>query len=709
MEARTLDGALFQSAISRSPVLVVGPGCHRIGFDRAPEWSRVVHRMRRVWSLLETPEEKRFLERFWTAQLSDERRVPYPGEGDALPAELEGLGIRESDPVPDYGDNDSDALGALRAALAADLTRALVASTRCLGHVISSADAPVSEWQAVSHEWETGRDKHRRAELVEDARFRDDLDDLPGLAETHDASAVSARDRAIVHVWMACRLADAINELASYLAAGAVAGWVEEHSDLLTKHGLPEADIDGLVSSPPDPIEFKREADRLKIGDIASSLAQLLKHGIIDGTRVRLSGAVVEWLSDLLWHVVQVGAEVPPSQDELAFYVNLQTVRDADVTQRLFTRAIPGDYRRTDAESLMDDLVRLLEGYDSGVHDDPRWNDERQRFFVALAAILVTTWRHEMKESIPRLVVALVSDYDLLLERAVLKALGPGEHFHVVVPVWVGAPADLDWLFGTYTREGGSIGEVEIARPKWEFYAKQPLLVGRDDRHGRPSAGVRGPIIVKLGGSPLHMLHQRDVNHRSSTTLGGAGIPLEWRSVESTSIRLAPIFSEYDAMNAIVSLAKIAAAPGDRMLPQQLVETGLTWDGRSWLFFGHRLSDWLPRLRLFFTRHNVHAPSGSDRKRVEQGGAKADQESVDVKPPPDVPNPKRVAVDRSFDWPELALLNVLEIDPRTANMAAVGDFATEEPKPNAYNRDFLIDVGRIVRSICGSAAVGARP
>ncbi len=86
----------------------------------------------------------------------------------------------------------------------------------------------------------------------------------------------------------------------------------------------------------------------LKIGAIAKSTSHVVEQCL----RGRLSCRCLERSSSgwrtCFWHVMTSDSPVPPSQAQLAFYVNLR--RTDHPRPRVFSRAIPGEYRISTAE-----------------------------------------------------------------------------------------------------------------------------------------------------------------------------------------------------------------------------------------------------------------------------------------------------------------------------------------------------------------------
>lgn len=622
-------GRVQRAVALGSPVLVIGPGCHRIGYETTPAWKKVTARMAALYETLEEGPEQAFLRQFWESKLSDETRRGIVGQG---------LGTHAIDKFGEHAAAIKKREPA-RAQLAGMLLRALVECTRCLGTVISGGQTPVSNWLAVSY-----------------GQF----------GKPYSEAAKAQFDLA----------ATAVNR-ATALAAALDAALPKKKSELALVHEktLRIARIRVPLQKP-----FVEALHDMKISSISQSLQLLVDNCFTQKPTVNLSGALVEWLADLLWHVVISGAGVPPSQDELSFYLNLRPY--STVSERGFSRPQAGDIRWTPGEgsdgprgpSLTGDVCGLLKRYDAPI-EELDWSGQRESFVAMIASTLAQIWGDERNAvrgghrsdatSAPRLVVALVSDYDLLLERALLHSARPDERFHVIIPVWARLPRrlpTLEWVFGTYVRERGDITEEDVRQPKsWTWLHEQDATIETgqksdpffpDDLDEGSGPAIGGPIIIKLTGSPLHRI-------------GNTGPRM--RDERERTPEPATIFSEHDSMEAMVSLAQTTSrGPIDAStLPKQLfgvsATRGLEWQSRSWLFFGHRFSDWLPRLRLFLAANNL----GLARNDSPDEGRED-------------PRLRKIAIDRSFDWPERTLLTALDIKMFRGDLGSMSTFYDDE-------------------------------
>lgn len=630
-----------------APVLAVGPGCQRVGFDNvkanASPWRQLTNRARLVYAGLEDPAQQVFLRRFWESKLSDETQEEYRGK--TIDEELD---LALGDVTP------SGPIDRLRTQIAVDLVCALVDCTRYLGGVVATGMTPVSSWNLVSDREDAATDEEPS------------VTDGPRAGEELRESAAKALERVAG-------------------AASAMWTWTRDPS-LGSQHAQwLESPLAEALAKPPSelPSELPVFLKLVNVGAIGDTTSFLVKR-CLRSSDLPLSGAIIEWLADLLWHVLTCDSAVPPSQSELAFHMNL---RQTAPQQSTFRRSRPGEYRgeasdlsdgHRDRDEMTSKITARMAQYDAGYGDD-EWdweNDERIRLTRTIAATLAVCWDHRLRQlkkqdsAPPPHPIALVSSYDLMLERQLLEISGVGEAFHVVVPVWTdtGTQTELAWLWGTYTKQRGffkpeRLRSHEGGSLQWHWFDRENY--GDAGEGSVKSPEVRGPIVVKINGSPLMRL---------STTAEPAephqlGLrPMDNRDDET--LEPATIFSEYDSLASIITLA----GRSNEGLSAS-VASALSWESRGWVFLGDSFPDWIPRLRLLFSAKELLGTRGRGRKRGPR--------STSIR--------TKIAVDRAFDWPELAILDALKVQPFAGNLAQLSQY----PKAITTDerlQDFLADV-----------------
>jgi hypothetical protein len=506
-----------------------------------------------------------FLQHLFTSKVSIERRAERPAALDEI----------------DHGKKPeqwADIAGA-RTILGASLLGVLYESTRCLGNVIATGAAPVTNWLAVAHPGPAGSAP---------------LEPNGGVSALDALEADGARRRATRHLKAAA-------EIALYLHQVSEDERLDE--EIAEEHGLE------LITPS---TKLTKTLNLLKIESVRHALEHLEQSFRDDG---ELTGALIEWLADLFWHLMVTGSRVPPSQAQIAFYVNLHPeLRKEEMSA--FSRAGAGEVRGPEPRVLSQDIRSLLETYDSGIQPRRDKTSRRAALSEAVAACVLEQWNQRARA---KQVIVLSTDFDLSFERTLLELSPSGDAIHLVVPVWhttryVDHPY-LDWLFTTIERTDADVTEQDLVEPRtWGWYAHQPP---RDDDEDP----VHGPIVVKLNGSPLMKLKARP-----------EGLELS----KDESVEIATVFTEYDSLQAIISFAE--AGDGKTSLASDVV-ADLQWQSRSWVVLGDSFPHWLPRVRLIYSARSIFRQSTSNTRD----------------------RPVHIAIDRSFGWPEKSLLEVLGI------------------------------------------------
>lgn len=651
------------------PVVVWGPGCHRIGYDDPddPGWATVTGHARQLLSVA-NPHETDFLIRYWRSKLSDET------------VRLDRIDDHRIDQQtnPDMPDVDR-----LRTMLAKEILTAYYESSRSLGALVASGVVPVIDWYEVP-----GR------------AHRDDPAVTAEQAE-HLAKARHAVERAL-------GLADAMGALCDKRALS------RDQTRQLEALG-----VDPAVAKSTDSTDVRQllsQLDAMKVGDIAGMLGTLTRTCFADDPVVPLTGALVEWLGDLLWHVLAIGARVPPSQAQLAFYVNLD--RDADVTRHgFFSRARPGDYRRLEDEDqgkIVKDVERVLTHCYPTPSTQHSTRPARERFARTIAASLIEQWNQTRRDATgsnglagTHLTIALVADYDTLLEDALHDLLADDgaaaddSAYHVIVPVRArldtghgSRDIGIDWLFGTVKPK--PVATNSRSRRPWKAERTWSWLRAVEYAGSGPEdRTVVGPIVIKLNGAPHHFeTNGQDLRgpiaqlpiRRSSSRSDDHGAPSDESRI---SIEPLVAFAERSTLDTVTDLAAFGRTDNAGLASELLTAAGLSWFDRSWIFFGHDFADWLPRLRLYLSAARVRPYGAADARR--RGGRKLGP-SATVR--------EHLAIDRSFGFPELALLESLGVRRIEEDLAEIANYPekTTPATPVADVSEFLLNVrGRLDR------------
>ncbi len=269
------------------------------------------------------------------------------------------------------------------------------------------------------------------------------------------------------------------------------------------------------------------------------------------------------WLEDLLWHTLRYDIPAYPTVAELTFRLSLTAatalVHRGELTQvaeLLDEKAL---------EATIKQWIRFCEVRTPSL----------RRFHLSIAAALLCEYSCYDKEAeIPRVPVAFTTNYDQAIEKALDRLAHSGDTYHVVFPVYVTLGASKKsntsptWVgYSVRFKSDGSRSESE-------------LFNCRDWTIGFLQDFIKGPIIVKLHGSPLVDL---PANPNVQEVLD------DGKLISYKEIKHMIILSESSYLRAIVE---------QRKYPKWIEET-LKAPNRDLWFLGYSISDWNVRLRLF--------------------------------------------------------------------------------------------------------------
>jgi hypothetical protein len=617
---------LPQLVAEQLPIFVLGPGFFRVGFDDPDDegWQKIERSVAAVLARLDQV-ERTFLESFFFSKLSDERRAEPASKArlaELTAAATESWKGEQEELASMSGADGSKAVAAAtsfepwRTLLATELLRAFRHASCCLGLVIGSGESPVVHWQ----------NAHVPAEKI--AAWLQERDD--GASSNSPGHHLRASSQAILS---AMGVARALGRLRN--------GLRPQDPDMSALLGLPLTGLDLSTSVPQPLVQALRAPLGVLLPEQMAPKLQVLNAMCFSPGGQPLRGANVEWLGDLLWHVLSSDAEVQPSQADLAFYVTLsgtgvpssphelrrsafgdRTAGHHDV-KRLTLRSQPdpdpdrGPDSGTRAELLHTIAACLLAQYDLVDYARSILKAARARPAPGPDESWYTDDELPYQNVMDTTVLALVADYGDKLERALFRLLGKDAVFHVAVPVWLSTATtrDLDWLVldVRQDRDGNAEG-------RWSWVSEVEQLLG--------------PLVIKLNGCDRPPLGLPRLQGPVSTS------PLVSAPERhgNAAIELAVLYDEHDRLTAMQSFDELVTK-GKPGLASRLSSNGkgLTWPGRHWLMMGQRFADWIPRLRLF-----THKWIGSNDK--EQ-----------------LPPTSHWAIDRTFDWPERSLLESLEI------------------------------------------------
>lgn len=632
-EERSQQEALLQMVAEELPIFVLGPGCFRIGFDNPHDsnWRGVEKNVADVLARLDD-EEQRFLKDFFFSKFSDERRTEP--ERKLLERRLEAdrrAPRSAAHPDDDEMPEEFESFAPWRSLLAARILQAYREASCCLGLMIGQGLYPVLQWQ----------DAAVPATVI--ARWVA-LDTEPDDAQEHFINSGTAIESA-THVARAMiaferggrPTEDQLSALEEMPFAAQIA--FTQRDTLKTVLGMP--------------------VSVLLPGAIANKL-EVLSMQCFSGDRPEpLRGAHVEWLGDLLWHVLSGDAAVQPAHSDIAFYGALADSTAPPISREL-KRPAYGD--RPVSEH---DVTRLTK---HSQPDDSRPAKERERFLETIGRCLLAQsamvgQREEIADDtvqpymLDTTVIALVGDYGDLFERSLLGLVAESAVFHLCLPVWVThrGKRSIDWVVLDVTK--GARG----ASATWRWLAD--------------ARGVRGPLVIKMSGcdrSPLDL----PVLHGRVSQLNFQDQGKRWSRLQNATVEPALLYDEFDRLTATQVFDELLDPEKNDGLAGRLSTAGkgLTWPDRSWLIMGQRFGDWVPRLRMFTQMW---------------AGSKVEAET----------QTHYWAIDRSFDSPERALLQSLGITMVVGDLHDVGEALDRDKfdglRRTAIGSRFVRELGRI--------------
>ena len=289
------------------------------------------------------------------------------------------------------------------------------------------------------------------------------------------------------------------------------------------------------------------------------SLLELLTPVAVDSPKkCTLYAYNLDWLANLFWYTFRAQRRLYPTNAEMAFQMAV-LVHESDRTPGLvYAAAHAHDW-------LSASLSTWLAHYDTA-------SPPRDAYFDAIALVLWRQWDRWRVGGLssardPAEPVVFSTSFDLGVEHALRRAR-PDDPIHVVIPVLAESLAHeppgvhLCWLLGTL--EAG----VAMEQPAWEPI---PDLFDAAER-------LRGPLVVKLHGSPLH-----HVPEPTDEALLYEGHPQYERFDHALTL------SESNYMLYLVLLNTVPEALG-RML---------STENRVLFFLGQPIDEWNTRLRIF--------------------------------------------------------------------------------------------------------------
>ena len=336
-----------------------------------------------------------------------------------------------------------------------------------------------------------------------------------------------------------------------------------------------------------------------------------------------LSGAQVEWLTNLVWHSFRYAAAWPPSNGELAFQLGISWANQPGLQVRERAHATQAHQTQTGAV----DTLRAIYRAASASAGEEQWSD-RDRLFKALAQLAIRplpTLTNEEEQSATaevdsdlsafdgvackRYRVFYSSSLDTLLEDAILKAIErqnqvtstvhPNDNLvlHLIVPVLVTNKVtgfeEVGWLLG-------SVGPDHST--EWQRYSKEEVL-------------LRGPVVVKLNGDP------------GSAVAKVRGVDGKIVEAKTTGIERLVVLSEFQHLTLLLAETNMLF----RWLEGRGPEQG------SFILLGESVDEWSIRQRLFgqtmfpfWSDSSAHKPKQDGKTSGEERPKELDFRAISI-------------------------------------------------------------------------------
>lgn len=365
----------------------------------------------------------------------------------------------------------------------------------------------------------------------------------------------------------------------------------------------------------------------------AAGLKQRLEHLSVTIEDQALPGTTVEWLTDVLWHVLMFDSPCYPTREELALQMSLGIDKNYPIRKVELTALTSGGVTQK-WEPYRHAMSRTLTGLRGGSHAVPPVGDLHQALAMAmyhsfgrwnpLGTAIPRHRRRTLKRYPVPLAITLTTDLEF--ERALATCATGSGFYHVAFPMILTAYNQeeggyLRWVIGKFETKPGSTkaedaeadeglaesvvswGQLTCPVGPWQLLNSvagedAPALV-------KGVGGLEGPLLLKVNGSPLHLVRES----LDDNVLLADGFAAE---IESTTgnldeaearrdgrIRHVPATTELEIMQLTqVDQWAMGAHNGQAGLPPQ-IRFNLIEPARRWLLLGHDLHEWSSRLQLF--------------------------------------------------------------------------------------------------------------
>lgn len=349
----------------------------------------------------------------------------------------------------------------------------------------------------------------------------------------------------------------------------------------------------------------------------ATGLSSRLRHlGEVISRDKSLHCTTVEWLTDVLWHVLTFDSPCYPSREDLALQVSLAEDSETPVQKVELTALTPAGIFQ-DWEAYGHALSRTLQGLRGADRPVPAVGPLHR----ALSASLYRSfdkWRGQASQPAGRrapapIALAITLTTDLELERALATDDGGSSHYHVAFPMILtnanhNYRGHLRWVVGKFAARLDQTDPGfwdSLTRPvgPWRLLndvAEEFVLSGFNSAL---PGGLAGPLLLKVNGSPLHVIDPELAENPSlrndfEQEISGAASDRVAGRRGGRAMHV-PATTELDILQLTqVDQWAMGASNGRAGLPT-IIRKALEEPTRRWLIVGHDLPEWSSRLQLY--------------------------------------------------------------------------------------------------------------
>lgn len=394
------------------------------------------------------------------------------------------------------------------------------------------------------------------------------------------AMVVDAPEAVLARTELVDRLTDAVNAIRDFVAAQPPAQEMRDHrTALLGGEGL-----------------------RTRLEHLSDVLLR---------PEARLSGTTVEWLTDVLWHVLIFDSPCYPTREELALQVSLADDVKSPIQKVELTALTSGGIDQ-DWERYGYAMSRTLSGLRGGSAPVPEVG-ALHRELAASLNLSYHRWREERgsSDALSPLPLAITLTTDLEMERSLATDAHGSGFYHVAFPMILtnvnhNSRGHVRWVVGKF-RAGLTSGPElwsQLTHPVGQWELLNDVAEGiRLAAFSRLAPVLQGPLLLKANGSPLHFVAEPLVDNQKIADGFVAEILSDSQRRQNGRrrglARHVPTTTELEILQLTqVDQWAMGATNGKAGL-HEAIRSSFNEHTRGWLILGHDLSEWSSRLQLF--------------------------------------------------------------------------------------------------------------